>query len=83
MASHENDARRSVKSSCPKLVKPKHWIRFWKIRKGDEVYVLSGKDKRREGTVLQTDFRRNMLKVSGCNLRKAKSFSNEYVRFMV
>eukprot|EP00929_Paragymnodinium_shiwhaense_P066354 TRINITY_DN33275_c0_g1_i1.p1 TRINITY_DN33275_c0_g1~~TRINITY_DN33275_c0_g1_i1.p1 ORF type:complete len:207 (-),score=50.95 TRINITY_DN33275_c0_g1_i1:70-690(-) len=55
----------------PKLVKRyKDLIKTWKIKKGDEVVINSGKDKGSSGEVLMTDFRRNMVKVKGVNLRK-------------
>eukprot|EP00435_Cladocopium_sp_Y103_P073450 s462_g43.t1 len=54
----------------PKLVKPKHMIRTWKIRPGDLVYVNSGNDRGSTGEVLMIDPRRNMLKVKGMNKRK-------------
>mmetsp|Transcript_31917 Transcript_31917/g.68771 ORF Transcript_31917/g.68771 Transcript_31917/m.68771 type:complete len:187 (+) Transcript_31917:56-616(+) len=54
----------------PKLVKPKHMIRTWKIRPGDLVYVNSGNDRGSSGEVLMIDPRRNMLKVKGMNKRK-------------
>merc|ERR1719215_730129 len=63
----------------PKLVKrAKDLIRTWKIRKGDEVFVNAGKDKGSTGEVLMTDFRRNMLKVKGCNLRKLRDEEGNY-----
>merc|ERR1712113_1095581 len=45
---------------------------------GDVVYVNSGKDKGSTGEVLMTDFRRNMLKVKGCNLRKVMDDNGNY-----
>jgi len=56
----------------PKIVAQKHMIRTWKIRVGDYVKVCSGKDKEKEGEVIQTDVRRNMVRVRGCNLRRMK-----------
>eukprot|EP00392_Amoebophrya_sp_AT5.2_P017003 g17314.t1 len=56
----------------PKCVLPKDMIRTWKIAPGDDVRVLSGKDKKKEGVVLAVDKRRNMVKVKGCNLQMLK-----------
>ncbi|TDD75730.1 50S ribosomal protein L24 [Actinomadura darangshiensis] len=39
-----------------------------KIRKGDEVIVLAGKDKGATGTVLRTDPRRDRVVVEGVNM---------------
>ncbi|ORM40897.1 putative 39S ribosomal protein [Babesia sp. Xinjiang] len=54
----------------PKLAKPRDIIRFWKIRVGDEVVVISGKEKGKLGEVLACDKLRNQVKVKGCNMRK-------------
>uniref|UniRef100_A0A7S4Q332 Large ribosomal subunit protein uL24c n=1 Tax=Alexandrium monilatum TaxID=311494 RepID=A0A7S4Q332_9DINO len=62
----------------PKLAKKRDLIRTWKIRPGDQVYVNAGKDKGSTGQVLMTDHMRNMLKVSGCNLRKIKDDEGNY-----
>jgi len=56
----------------PKLVKPRDLIKNWKLKVGDQVVVLSGKDKEKTGKILATDWRRNMVKVSGCNLRRVQ-----------
>ncbi|KJP88914.1 ribosomal protein L24 [Plasmodium fragile] len=53
-----------------KIIKPRNIIKLWKISKGDEVKVISGKDKGKIGEVLSCDKFRNMVKVKGCNLRK-------------
>ncbi|SBT39240.1 50S ribosomal protein L24, putative [Plasmodium ovale wallikeri] len=53
-----------------KIIKPRNIIKLWKIKKGDEVKVISGKDKGKIGEVLCCDKFRNMVKVKGCNLRK-------------
>ncbi|SOV12174.1 50S ribosomal protein L24, putative [Plasmodium gaboni] len=53
-----------------KIIKPRNIIKMWKIRKGDEVKVISGKDKGKIGEVLSCDKFRNMVKVKGCNMRK-------------
>ncbi|EUD66318.1 hypothetical protein C922_03234 [Plasmodium inui San Antonio 1] len=53
-----------------KIIKPRNIIKLWKINKGDEVKVISGKDKGKIGEVLSCDKFRNMVKVKGCNLRK-------------
>ncbi|EER04990.1 60S ribosomal protein L24, putative [Perkinsus marinus ATCC 50983] len=49
-----------------------HLIRTWKVRVGDMVEIISGKDKGTQGEILQTDYRRNMVKVRGANLRRMK-----------
>ncbi|CEM09911.1 unnamed protein product [Vitrella brassicaformis CCMP3155] len=54
----------------PKMVKPRNIIRHWKIKPGDEVGVIMGKEKGKTGKVLATDALRNQVKVKGCNLRK-------------
>ncbi|KAK1443835.1 hypothetical protein BgAZ_207110 [Babesia gibsoni] len=54
----------------PKLAKPRDLIRFWKIKVGDKVEVISGKDKGKVGEVLACDKLRNQVKVKGCNMRK-------------
>eukprot|EP00371_Babesia_bovis_P001603 XP_001610250.1 50S ribosomal subunit L24 [Babesia bovis T2Bo] len=75
----ESDSRGATSSATawlylqkrgPKLVKPKDIIHFWKIRVGDKVTVISGKDKGKSGEVLACDKLRNQVKVKGCNLRK-------------
>ncbi|KAK1937316.1 putative 50S ribosomal subunit L24 [Babesia divergens] len=53
-----------------KLAKPKDIINFWKIRVGDKVVVISGKDKGKVGEVLACDKLRNQVKVKDCNMRK-------------
>ncbi|CAA9989282.1 50S ribosomal protein L24, putative [Plasmodium knowlesi strain H] len=53
-----------------KIIKPRNIIKLWKISKGDQVKVISGKDKGKIGEVLSCDRFRNMVKVKGCNLRK-------------
>ncbi|KAI4837442.1 50S ribosomal protein L24 [Plasmodium brasilianum] len=53
-----------------KIIKPRNIIKLWKIKTGDEVKVISGKDKGKIGEVLCCDRFRNMVKVKGCNLRK-------------
>ncbi|XP_952533.1 50s ribosomal subunit l24, putative [Theileria annulata] len=69
-----NDIKRSVfnyyQLRGPKIVKPRDVIRFWKIRPGDKVVVISGKDKGKTGEVLMCDRLRNQVKVKGCNMRK-------------
>ena len=47
----------------PKLCKPRDLIKNWKLKVGDQVAVLSGKDKGKFGKILATDWRRNMVKV--------------------
>ncbi|UKJ90197.2 hypothetical protein MACJ_001128 [Theileria orientalis] len=54
----------------PKIVKPRDIIKKWKIRPGDTVVVISGKDKGKTGEVLMCDKFRNQVKVKGCNMRK-------------
>mmetsp|Transcript_6638 Transcript_6638/g.16254 ORF Transcript_6638/g.16254 Transcript_6638/m.16254 type:complete len:207 (+) Transcript_6638:99-719(+) len=56
----------------PKIVKAQYLIRTWKLQTGDEVQVTAGKDKTRVSTIIATDYRRNMVKVKGCNLRKIR-----------
>ncbi|KAF4747388.1 hypothetical protein FOZ62_014235, partial [Perkinsus olseni] len=56
----------------PKIAQQKHLIRTWKVRVGDMVEIISGKDKGTQGEILQTDYRRNMVKVRGANLRRMK-----------
>ncbi|CRG93630.1 50S ribosomal protein L24, putative [Plasmodium gallinaceum] len=53
-----------------KIIKPRNIIKIWKIQKGDEVKIISGKEKGKIGEVLSCDKFRNMIKVKGCNLRK-------------
>ncbi|CAD7939725.1 unnamed protein product [Amoebophrya sp. A120] len=64
----------------PKCVMPKDMIRTWKIAPGDDVRVLSGKDKEKEGVVLAVDKRRNMVKVKGCNLQMLRDKSGHKVQ---
>ena len=40
------------------------------IKKGDKVKVLSGKDKRKEGEVIEIDRSNNRAKVKGINIVK-------------
>ncbi|SCM19049.1 50S ribosomal protein L24, putative [Plasmodium chabaudi chabaudi] len=61
-----------------KIIKPRNIIKVWKIKPGDEVKVISGKDKGKIGEVLSCDKFRNMVKVKGCNLRKI-FLDNKYV----
>lgn len=56
----------------PKYAKPKDLIQLWKLQVGDEVCVISGKEKGKIGKVLQCDVFRNMLKVEGINLQIVK-----------
>ncbi|EAN32469.2 ribosomal protein L24 [Theileria parva strain Muguga] len=71
---NSNDIKRNLfnyfQSRGPKIVKPKDVIHFWKIRPGDKVTVISGKDKGKVGEVLMCDRLRNQVKVKGCNMRK-------------
>ncbi|KAK2195399.1 bifunctional Ribosomal protein L26-L24 [Babesia duncani] len=60
----------NIQSRGAKIVKPRDVIRFWKIRPGDQVVVISGKDKDKVNEVLQCDKLRNQVKVRGCNMRK-------------
>ncbi|AFZ79058.1 50S ribosomal subunit L24, putative [Theileria equi strain WA] len=53
-----------------KIAKPKDLIKFWKIKPGDKVVVISGKDKGKVEEVLMCDKLRNQVKVKGCNMRK-------------
>mmetsp|Transcript_129722 Transcript_129722/g.252699 ORF Transcript_129722/g.252699 Transcript_129722/m.252699 type:complete len:199 (-) Transcript_129722:60-656(-) len=71
-------AARWMDQRGPKLAKAKNWIRTWKLRPGDRVFVNSGKDKGSTGEVLMTDFKRNMVKVRGCNLRKVRDEEGNY-----
>ncbi|QRN78743.1 MAG: 50S ribosomal protein L24 [Nocardiopsis sp. BM-2018] len=41
-----------------------------KIRKGDRVRILTGKDRGKEGEVSEVDPRRNKVKVDGINVAK-------------
>jgi len=41
-----------------------------KIKKGDEVIVLTGKDKKKEGEVIEIDRPNNRAKVKGINIVK-------------
>mmetsp|Transcript_43823 Transcript_43823/g.80025 ORF Transcript_43823/g.80025 Transcript_43823/m.80025 type:complete len:208 (-) Transcript_43823:76-699(-) len=61
-----------IDSRGPKIVKAHNLIRTWKLQTGDEVKVISGKDKTKVGEIIATDYRRNMVKVKGCNLRKIR-----------
>ncbi len=40
------------------------------IKKGDKVKILSGKDKKKEGEVIEIDRRNNRAKVKGINIVK-------------
>ena len=40
------------------------------IKKGDKVKILSGKDKKKEGEVIEIDRQRNRAKVKGINIVK-------------
>ncbi|CAD7952155.1 unnamed protein product [Amoebophrya sp. A25] len=64
----------------PKCVLPKDMIQTWKLAPGDDVKVLSGKDKSKEGVVLAVDKRRNMVKVKGCNMQTLKDKEGKKVR---
>ncbi|CAK0845072.1 unnamed protein product [Prorocentrum cordatum] len=73
------DCRRADQRT-PKLAPKKELIRTWKIRPGDLVEVICGKEgmKRMRGEVLMVDFLRNMLKVKGVNLRKLRDEDGNY-----
>ncbi|KTW32220.1 ribosomal protein L24 [Pneumocystis jirovecii RU7] len=51
-------------------VHPKDRIKFWNIAIGDEVQVISGKDKGRQGKVIEIDKWTNRLKVEGLKMCK-------------
>ena len=40
------------------------------IKKGDKVKILSGKDKKKDGEVIEIDRRNNRVKVKGINIVK-------------
>ena len=40
------------------------------IKKGDKVKILSGKDKKKEGEVIEIDRKNNRAKVKGINIIK-------------
>ena len=40
------------------------------IKKGDKVKILTGKDKKKEGEVIEIDRRNNRVKVKGINIVK-------------
>ena len=40
------------------------------IKKGDKVKILSGKDKKKEGEVIEIDRKKNRAKVKGINMVK-------------
>ena len=40
------------------------------IKKGDKVKVLSGKDKKKEGEIIEIDRKNNRAKVKGANIIK-------------
>ena len=40
------------------------------IKKGDKVKILTGKDKKKEGEVIEIDRRKNRAKVKGINMVK-------------
>ncbi|VWU52417.1 50S ribosomal protein L24, putative [Hepatocystis sp. ex Piliocolobus tephrosceles] len=61
---------KNVQVRTHKIIKPRNIIKIWKIKPGDEVKVISGKEKGKIGEVLSCDKFRNMVKVKGCNLRK-------------
>lgn len=47
-----------------------------KIKKGDSVYVLTGKDRGKTGTVLNVDPKKQRAKVSGINMQKKHKRGN-------
>jgi len=67
-------------SRGPKLVKPEEWIKFWKIRVGDQVEVTEGKCRGQAGEVIQCDYLRNLVKVKGVNLRKIRTRSGPTIQ---
>lgn len=54
----------------PPKVKAKDMFRAWKIKRGDTVQVMVGKDKSKQGTVLKVQRKKNTVMVEGCNLVK-------------
>ncbi len=40
------------------------------IKKGDKVKILTGKDKKKEGEIIEIDRRNNRAKVKGINIIK-------------
>ncbi|KAG5520159.1 hypothetical protein PMAC_001236 [Pneumocystis sp. 'macacae'] len=60
----------SLITHSPCWVHPKDRIKFWNIAIGDEVQVISGKDKGRQGKVIAIDKKTNRLKVEGLKMCK-------------
>ncbi|KAG4302056.1 hypothetical protein PCANB_001937 [Pneumocystis canis] len=54
----------------PCWVHPKDRIKFWNIAIGDQVQVITGKDKGRQGKVIEIDKKTNRLKVEGLKMCK-------------
>ncbi|KAI9595088.1 translation protein SH3-like domain-containing protein [Syncephalis fuscata] len=52
----------------PKTIKPQDRLDYWKIIRGDEVMVTSGKEKGKIGTVIRVNRKVNTLVVSGLNM---------------
>ncbi|RKP05056.1 translation protein SH3-like domain-containing protein, partial [Thamnocephalis sphaerospora] len=51
-----------------KSIKPQDRLAYWKITRGDQVMVLTGKDKEKTGRVVQVFRKLNTVLVSGVNL---------------
>ncbi|KAI8055147.1 translation protein SH3-like domain-containing protein [Syncephalis plumigaleata] len=51
-----------------KTIKPHDRLQYWKIIRGDEVMVTSGKEKGKTGTVISVNRKLNSLIVSGLNM---------------
>merc|ERR1712025_1105381 len=63
----------------PPKVAAKDIFRAWKIKRGDTVQVMVGKDKSKQGKVIKVQRKKNTVVVEGCNLvkRHIKSTANQ------
>jgi large subunit ribosomal protein L24 len=53
--------------------KPKTLFNFMKIKKGDSVLIISGKDKGKKGKIINVFPKENRISVEGVNLKKKHS----------
>jgi len=45
-------------------------LSFWSIKKGNKVKIICGKDKNKEGEIIEIDRKKNRAKVKGLNMIK-------------
>ncbi|KTW26033.1 ribosomal protein L24 [Pneumocystis carinii B80] len=65
------DGRMGSRTSYdPQWIHPKDRIKFWNIAVGDQVQIITGKDKGQQGRVIEIDKKTNRLKVEGLKLCK-------------